>query len=129
MTEIKTRKPPCVDFGIFKIYCDSFKMTAKTTLTEISSVTQTAVMTNKCRHSTHIFITGRILNEEKPMFTAGIINNMHSVGGIAIKYRDLRFNTCTICGYTAEDFGGDYINVTVELATLMTAEFLEEAEL
>lgn len=126
MTKIKTRQPPCVDFGVFKIYCDRFKASAKTTLTEIPSVTSSPVMSGKCRHSTHIFITGRICNEEKPMFIAGVVNNMHGSGGITIKYRDLQFEGCTICGYTAEDSGEDFITVTIELATLSIVRFLEE---
>lgn len=126
MTKIKTRKPPCVDFGVFKIYCDSFKAAARTSLTETPTVSSSPIMTNKCRHSTHLFITGRVFNEEKPMFLAGIVNNMHGTSGITIKYRDLQFSSCTICGYTAEDRGEDFIYVTIELATLGSARFLDE---
>lgn len=126
MTRINERKPTCVDFGVFKIYCDSFKAAAKTALTEIPSVASIPVTTSKCRHSTHIYITGRICNKEKPMFIAGIVNNMHSTSGLSLVYRDLKFEGCTICGYTAEDCGGDFITVTIELATLSVVRFLEE---
>ena len=125
MTKINTRKPPCVDFGVFKIYCDSFRATAKTALTEIPAVSSNTVTTQKNRHSTHLFITGRICNEEQPMFISGVVNNMHGTSGISITYRDLKFTGCTICGYTAEDRGGDFITVTVELATLAGVQFLD----
>ncbi len=126
MTEIKTRKPPCVDFGYFKLYCDSFRAAAKTVLTEVPSVTASTVMTNKCRHSTHLFITGRVYNEEMPMLIAGIINNMQGAAGFTVKYRNMKFEGCTFCGYTAEDRGEDFINVTVELATIDIANFIDE---
>lgn len=126
MTQIKTRTPSYVDLGEFRIYCDSFRLESKTTLTEIPSVTSSPVSTGKCRHSTHIFITGRVCNEEKPMFLAGVVNNMNGASGFIIKYRDLKFSGCTLCGYTAEDRGDDFVTVTIELATPSYVEFLNE---
>lgn len=126
MNRIKTRKPPYVELADFRIYCDSFKAVGKTVLTELPSVTSAPVLSNKYRRLTHIFITGRVCDEEKPMFFAGVVNNMNSASGFSIKYRDLKFDGCTVCGYTAEDRGDDFVTVTIELATMEYAVFLNE---
>lgn len=125
MTEISEKRAFPVKIGTVELYCEKMTMTAETILNVNPTINGTAVMTNKCRRLTKFSFTGRVYNKEKPMFLAGLANNLNGTENVEIVYKDLRFGRCTITGYSAIDSGEDYIELTINAATSSIAYFLE----
>lgn len=124
MTVLKKREAVPVEIGPFKMYCESMKFKAETTVYERPTITGAATMTNKCTKMTRVSFTGRIYNESRPMFSAGFANNINGLVNYDIIYRDLKFRSCIITGFSAEDSGENYITLTVHAATSMPVVFL-----
>lgn len=117
MTELKNRKPIPVLFGSLKMYCEKMKFSAETLLYESPTVTGATTVTGKFRKMTRMTFSGRVYNDQRPLFSAGIANNINGTTGCNIVYRDLQFPNCTITGFSADDSGEDYIYLTVTAAT------------
>lgn len=126
MTEISEKRAFPVKIGTVELYCEKMTMSAKTILTVNPTIKGTAITTNKCRRLTEFSFTGRVYNKEKPMFLAGLANNLNGTENVEIIYKDLRFARCTVTGYSAVDSGNDYIELTINAATSSIAYFLEE---
>lgn len=126
MTEISEKRAFPVKIGTVELYCEKMTMSAKTILTVNPTIKGTAITTNKCRRLTEFSFTGRVYNKEKPMFLAGLANNLNGTENVEIIYKDLRFARCTVTGYSAVDSGEDYIELTINAATSSIAYFLEE---
>ena len=126
MTEISEKRAFPVKIGTVELYCEKMTMSAKTILTVNPTIKGTAITTNKCRRLTEFSFTGRVYNKEKPMFLAGLANNLNGTENVEIIYKDLRFARCTVTGYSAVDSGDDYIELTINAATSSIAYFLEE---
>ncbi len=125
MTEISEKRAFPVKIGTVELYCEKMTMSAKTILTVNPTIKGTAITTNKCRRLTEFSFTGRVYNKEKPMFLAGLANNLNGTENVEIIYKDLRFARCTVTGYSAVDSGEDYIELTINAATSSIAYFLE----
>ena len=76
MSAISTREAVPVDVGMITLYCESFKASAVTALYEQPTVTGTTVLTNKCRKSTKLTLSGRVYDENSPLSTVTYINNI-----------------------------------------------------
>lgn len=125
MTEISEKRAFPVKIGTVELYCEKMTMSAKTILTVNPTIKGTAITTNKCRRLTEFSFTGRVYNKEKPMFLAGLANNLNGTENVEIIYKDLRFARCIVTGYSAVDSGEDYIELTINAATSSIAYFLE----
>ena len=116
MSIISERKPVPVNIGSLTVYCDEFKVSGDTLIREQATVTGSTVLTNDCRFSTKITISGRYYDEN---FLLGIVIPTDSLSGsdttYNIEYRGVIFGNCRVKSYTVEDKGLDYIYMTLVL--------------
>ena len=124
MAELQKREPVQVTIGSLKMYCDSVKFSGETAVYERPSITGVPLFMNKCCKMTHISFTGRVYEPLRPLHTAGLANNLNGVGDYDIIYRDLKFRSCMITGFSAEDTGEEYINLTVHVVAKSTVLFV-----
>jgi len=111
-----------VTIGDFVIYCEEFKAFADTSYTEKPTVSGVTKITDKCRKSTQIVLSGRVYDETSPMRFISYANSMTGGNSLfSVEYRGITFSQCRFKGYTAEDKGEDFIYVSVTLATAGTA--------
>ena len=122
MSAISTREAVPVDVGMITLYCESFKASTVTALYEQPTVTGTTVLTNKCRKSTKLTLSGRVYDENSPLSTVTYINNITGKSTMHISYRGIRFDNCMVQSYSAEDRGDDVIYLTLTLTTNSDAE-------
>lgn len=117
MNELSEREAILVNIGYMQLYCENFKVSAISELSEQPTVSGATLITNKCKKATRIVLKGRIYNKEQPISFATIANTMNSISGYTIQYRGLQFKDCIIYGFTIEDKGDDFVYVSVTLAT------------
>lgn len=125
MSVLCERQAEPVAIGSVTLYCESFRAAATAALYEQPTVTGGTLLTNTCVKSTKLTLTGRVCSSEAPLGCVTELNNMVGSGGIDIVYRGVRFRSCVVQSYAAEDKGDDMLYLTVTLATLSPAENTE----
>lgn len=122
--ELSNKKPFPVKIGAITLYCEKMTLDTKTDIMTCPSITGFAYYTNKARKPTYLSFTGRLYNKKQPLLYVGIANNINGSEMYEIKYKNLKFTSCIITGIHAVDSDEDYIDLTIEAATLSTASFL-----
>lgn len=117
MNEISLREAIPVTIGYMELYCESFKATAVTDLSEQPTVSGDNLITNRSKKSTRLVFKGRVYNENQPLRFLVIANTMSNPSGYTIEYRGMVFKNCVIYGFTVEDKGDDFVYVSVTVAT------------
>ncbi len=117
MNELCRREAIPVTIGYMELYCESFKASAVSDLSEQPTVSGGNVITNRSKKSTRLVFKGRVYNETVPLQFLFIANTMDNPSGYTIEYRGMTFNNCIIYGFTVEDKGDDFVYVSVTVAT------------
>ncbi len=117
MNELCRRESIPVTIGYMELYCESFKASSVSDLSEQSTVSGENIITNRSRKSTRLVFKGRVYNETIPLQFLFIANTMDNPSGYTIEYRGMIFNNCIIYGFTVEDKGDDFVYVSVTVAT------------
>lgn len=117
MNEISVREAIPVKIGYMELYCENFKATAMSELSEQPTVSGLLQITNKYRRLTKLMFRGRVYNENQPLLFMMMINSMNYTTGYTIDYRGLQFSNCMIHSLIVEDKGDDFVNVSVTVVT------------
>jgi len=117
MTDIVThRESVPVQIGAVTLYCESFRAAGSAVIYEQPSVSGKTVVTNRYKRSSELTFRGRVYGT-----AADIIAVFDTLTGgsspLSLTYRELSFTGCTLRSYSAEDGGGDFIDITVTLVT------------
>lgn len=126
--QLTSRQPEEVVIGSLKMYCESFKASLNAVLSERSTVNGDTLITNRLRRAARLTFSGRLPADDLSITEIGKLNNLIGCAGINIVYRGLAFSDCTLLSYAAEDLGGSFISLTVELAAASPAVIPEEDE-
>lgn len=124
--QLTSRQPEEVVIGSLKMYCESFKASQNAVLSERSTVNGDTLVTNKLRRAARLTFSGRLPADDLSIAEIGKLNNLIGCAGISISYRGLTFSDCTVISYTAEDSGGSFISLTVELAAASPADISDK---
>lgn len=124
--QLTSHQPEEVVIGSLKMYCESFKASQNAVLSERSTVNGDTLITNKLRRAARLTFSGRLPADDLSMIEVGKLNNLIGCAGISITYRGLAFSDCTVLSYTAEDSGGSFISLTVELAAASPADISDK---
>lgn len=125
-SEVCSREAVPVTIGQLTLYCESFRASASTVISEQPSVIGDTVITNQCVRASKLTLSGRIYCGDSELSVLTEIDNMNGSGGNTIVYRGVRFPNCTVQGYSAEDRGDDMLYVTLTLAAPEPAEDVED---
>lgn len=126
MSVFVRRDPVLIRLFELSVYVDGIRAEAAETLYEQPSVTGSAVLSNRCRKGSRIVFSGRCYDESAPMKFIATLNNMTGTySGFTINYRGLVMTGCRLIGYTADDSGEDYLNVTFTVYTSDTMDIEE----
>ena len=117
MNVLSEREAIPVKIGYMDLYCESFKASAVSELSEQPTVSGVAMITNRFKKATRIVFKGRVYNEGQSLSFVTIANIMNSQAGYTIKYKELEFKNCMIYGFTVEDKGDDFVYVSVTIVT------------
>lgn len=117
MNELCRREAVPVTIGYMELYCESFKASSVSDLSEQPTVSGDNLITNRAKKSTRLVFKGRVYNEQYPLQFLIIANTMGNPSGYTIEYRGMVFKNCIIYGFTVEDKGDDFVYVSVTVAT------------
>lgn len=113
------RLPEGTTIGKLFMYVESFKAVASVSLYEQPDVSGKTLLTNRCRKSTKLTFTGRTSDSVGPLDTLTKLQNMmNSPESFDISYRGILIPGCDIQGFTVEDSGLDYIEISLTAVTL-----------
>ena len=105
-----------VHISAITIYCDSMRAERSAVYTEKPTVSGESVVTNRLRRSSVYTFTGRVCSTTGGMDVVSALDGMTGLpSAFNTEYRGLLLSGCYIKGFTAEDAGNGYINVTVSL--------------
>lgn len=117
MTYVNLKEPVSVKIGSVTLYCEKMTLSAKTSVYHSTTVTGIPAKTNKCKQLTHLSLSGRVYDPERPMLLVMMMNNINGGENFNIVYKGIEFTGCIVTGVEAVDSGKDYVEITVSLAT------------
>lgn len=111
------RAVPVVIGGV-TLYCEGFRISAARVLNEESAADGSTAVTNSAYRSSRLTFRGRVCTEDAPEdFILGFNSLVHSAATFTIEYTGLVFSGCRMLGYTIEDKGGEWADISVTVAT------------
>lgn len=115
-----------VTIGGLTIYCEEFRITDSTAWYEQPTVSGDTVVTNCCRHSKKITLTGRAMDDDAPLsFIIDADSAADTSGTYSFIYKNAVFSGCRVSAFSAEDKGEAFFYVSV---TLISNEPVTSAE-
>ena len=113
-----------VTVGSITLWCSRVKAQGKTVYSEAPTVSGDTLITNRLRRFTEITLTGRVYSGDGSLVIVSQLDSLiKSDTAYSTEVQGLLLSGCRVCGYTAEDNGGAFIDVTL----LLTAESITGA--
>lgn len=120
MSVLSVREAEPVAIGTVTLYCESFKVSASAELNEKPTVTGGTVLTNSCVRYTRLTLTGRVCGRAAPAELIASLNALMGGQTAEVICRGVKYQSCIVQSYTAEELESGIIRVTVTLAAAGT---------
>ncbi|MBR2284242.1 MAG: hypothetical protein IJ874_07475 [Ruminococcus sp.] len=129
VTELCSREACPVAIGDITLWCDSFRIVNDSVYYEQPSADGDNVLTNRYRRSPRVTLSGRVYcGDEMPAMLAALVAMVGASAGFDTEYRGLSLTSCRVQSCTAEDGGGEFLDVAAVLAVFGGISVAESEE-